>query len=85
MMIEEKDIRAMLTQYQLERARRRWNKPVQREAGNPAFIEEKVCSYSDCISKEKDDCLMTGNYMIINGRKMPIEIYGEIIAEDIEE
>jgi len=28
---------------------------------------------------------MTGNYMIINGRKMPIEIYGEIIAEDMEE
>ena len=77
--------RVMLTQYQLEVARRRWNKPVQREAKNPAFLEERVCSYPSYLSKKKEDCLMTGGYMIINGRKIPIEAYGEIIAEDIEE
>jgi hypothetical protein len=75
----------MLTQRELEGARRRWNRPVQRETAKPAFFEERIYSTTSYLDKKNKECLTTGGYMIINGRKIPIEAYGEIIAEDMEE
>jgi hypothetical protein len=78
-------LKEMLTQEELERLRRSFNKPVQRETEKPVLFQERVYSTGNYFGRKNKRCLTTGNYIIINGRKVPIEAYGEIIAEDVEE
>lgn len=74
----------MIKPKELERMRKKWNKPVQKETENPVFIEERVYSTVNYFGRKNSACLMSGNYMIINGVRKPIEVYGEIMVEEQE-
>jgi hypothetical protein len=74
--------KGILTPGQLEKERRKYNQHIRTEA--PILIDEIGCKASRYFTGKPSVIVTEGNYSIINGRKVPIEQYGEKIMEEYE-